>query len=194
MQPRGITNVGGIGMSHPVVIVEYDPKWPTLYEEEKRRLLDAIGHKAVAIEHIGSTAVPGLGAKPIVDIMMGVADASEADECVPLLQNVGYTDVTPEPGQLDWYYCLGRTFRRDNIRIENFHLHLVRYGSDHWKKHLLFRDFLRAHPSAAERYYALKRAMAAKHGADRTAYTEAKTSFIESIIAQASRMTKQASP
>jgi len=98
-----------------------------------------------------------------------------------------YTDVTPEPGQPDWYYCLGKDFRRDGVRIENFHLHLVRFGSDHWKRHLLFRDFLRAHPSAAKRYCTFKKAMAAKYGSDRNAYTGAKTSYIESIIAQARR-------
>jgi len=72
-----------------------------MYEEEKRRVLETIGHKAMAIEHIGSTAVPGLGAKPIVDIMVGVRGPSDAEECVQLLQDLGYDDVTPQTENSD---------------------------------------------------------------------------------------------
>ena len=86
----------------------YDPRWPILCEEEKRRILGAIGHKVLAIEHIGSTAVPGLGAKPIIDIMAGVHQAADAEECLPLLQSLGYNDVTLQPGNPEWYYCLGK--------------------------------------------------------------------------------------
>ena len=93
----------------PIVIVDYDPKWPILYEEEKRRILEAVGHKVLAVEHIGSTAVPGLGAKPIIDIMAGVEHVADVDECVLLLQDIGYDVVTPQPETPDWYYCLGKS-------------------------------------------------------------------------------------
>ena len=83
-------------MSRTVRIVDYDPRWPILYEEEKRRISEVIGHKVMAIEHIGSTAVPSLGGKPILDIMAGVCQSSDADVCVSLLQD-DYKDVTPEP-------------------------------------------------------------------------------------------------
>ena len=171
-------------MPSPVIIVEYDPQWPILYEEEKLRILEAVGHKVLAIEHIGSTAVPGLGAKPIIDIMAGVRKAADAEECLPLLRNIGYTDVTPQPEEPDWHYCLGKGPHTGPYTAA-YHLHLVKFMSEHWKKHLLFRDFLRTHPELAQQYYELKKKLAAKHGSDRNAYTEAKTPFIESLVAQA---------
>ena len=176
-------------MPRPVIIVDFDPRWPELYEEEKRRLLGAIGHKVAAMEHIGSTAVLGLGGKPIIDIMAGVHESDDADECVRLLQGLGYLDVTPQPEEPDWYYCLSRVCQVESAKLRNIHLHLVRFKSDHWEKHLLFRDFLRSHPDTAQEYSELKKRLAAKYGSDRVGYTEAKTSFIESIVAQAHRRT-----
>jgi len=144
-----------------------------------------IGHKVAAIEHIGSTAVSGLGGKPIIDIMAGVGQSADADECVPLLKDLGYIDVTPQPEEQDWYYCLSKACQEEGVKLCNYHLHLVRFASDHWEKHLLFRDFLRAHPEVAHRYFVLKKRLAEKHGSDRVGYTDAKTSFIEPIVAQA---------
>ena len=169
-------------MPRPVIIVEYDHQWPILYEEEGRLILGVVGHRVLAVEHIGSTAVPGLGAKPIIDMMAGVHRPSDADDCVPLLREIGYTDVTPEPEDPDWYYCLGK-----GPHSVGCHLHLMKFGSDSWERHLLFRDYLRTHPHVAQQYYETKRKLAAKLGFDRAAYTEAKTSFIESVIARARR-------
>ena len=166
-------------MPRPVEIVDYDPQWPNQYEKERSNILDAIGHKALAIEHIGSTAVPGLGAKPIIDIMAGVEGSADADECVRLLETIGYDDVTHQPEMQDWYYCLGKGFHS-----VGYHLHLVRNGSEHWEKHIVFRDYLRSHPETAREYDHLKRRLASEHGSNRLAYTEAKTSFIESIISK----------
>ena len=167
-------------MPSPVVILDYDPRWPNLYEEEKRRILEAIGHKVLAIEHIGSTAIPGLGAKPIIDMMAGVHQPSDADECIPLLKDIGYTSVTPQPDDLEHYYCLGK-----GSHSVGYHLHLIKFGSYSWKKHLLFRDYLRAHPDVAQHYYEIKKRLTAEYGYDRAAYTKAKTSFIENVVAQA---------
>jgi GrpB-like predicted nucleotidyltransferase (UPF0157 family) len=161
----------------PVVIVEYDPRWPGIYEEEKRVVLDAIGEKISGIEHIGSTSVPGMGAKNIVDMMAGVDSREVADECQRLLLEVGYDDVTPQQGEVDWFYCLGKSHP-----IVYFHLHLVLYPSDRWEKQVLFREILRANPDIADRYYELKRRLAEEMGRDRVAYTEAKTEFIESVL------------
>jgi len=172
-------------LSHPVIIVDYDPRWSVLYEEEKHRILSTIGHKAQAIEHIGSTAILDVGSKPIIDMMAGVLHSTDAQECVLLLQDLDYGDVTPQPGDPDWYYCLGKTHRGGATSLQNYHLHLVRFESDHWKKHLLFRDFLRAHPDVAQQYYELKKKLAAKYGSDRDGYTDAKTSFIESVLNRA---------
>ncbi|MDQ1281378.1 MAG: hypothetical protein QG670_2643 [Thermoproteota archaeon] len=169
-------------LSHPVVIVDYNPKWPVIFEEEKKRILEAAGCKIRAIQHIGSTAVPGLGAKPIVDMMAGVDSSTDADECLSLLCPIGYTDITPEPGNTDWYHCLGK---RDLDNMTYLHLHLMRFLSYDWGRHLLFRDFLRSHNDVAIQYFELKKSLAAKYGADRVGYTNAKTSFIESVVALA---------
>jgi len=173
-------------LSRPVIIVGYDFQWPILYEEEKRRILEAIGHKVLAIEHIGSTAVPGLGGKPIIDMMAGVCQSADAEECLPLLQPLGYDDVKewPQPGNPEWYYVLTRLGKNREKAIA-YHLHLVKFMSKHWEKHLLFRDFLRTHPEVAQQYYELKKKLAEKHGSNREAYTEAKTTFIESVVTQA---------
>ena len=167
-------------MPRPVIIAEYDHQWPILYAEEERLILGVVGHRVLVVEHIGSTAVPGLGAKPIIDMMAGVHRPSDADDCVPLLREIGYTDVTPEPEDPDGYYCLGKGPHR-----VGYHLHLARFMSDHWEKHLLFRDYLRAHPEVAQQYYEVKKKLATTYRSDRETYTEAKTSFIESVIAQA---------
>ncbi len=172
-------------MPHPIKIVDYDPQWPILYEEEKRRIIEIIGHKIAAIEHIGSTAVPGLGGKPIIDIMAGVNQPTEADECLVPLEKIGYQDVTPQPDNSEWYYCLGKVYHGETVKLENYHLHLVKFMSDHWKKHLFFRDFLRTHPNTAQKYYELKKKLATKYDSDRVGYTNAKITFIESVIAQA---------
>ena len=171
-------------MPHHVRIVDYDPRWPILYEEEKRRVLEHVGNKVVAIEHIGSTAVPRLGGKPIIDVMAGVLRSSDADECVLLLHD-DCKDVTPEPDNPEWYYCLGKSCQNEPAYY--IHLHLVKYLSDHWARHLLFRDFLRTHPDTAQQYYVLKKNLAVKHGSDRVGYTDAKTSVINAIIEQAPR-------
>jgi len=166
-------------------IADYDLQWPILFKEEKCRILEAIGYKVVAIEHIGSTAVHGLGGKPIIDIMVGVDQSTDADECVLLLLKLDYKNVTSEPEEPDWYYCLSKVCQRENLKLLNYHLHLVKFKSDHWRKHLLFRDYLRTHPEVAQEYYRLKKALVAKYGSDREGYTEAKTSFIELVIAKA---------
>ena len=168
-------------MEHPVIIADYNPQWPALYEEERNRILGLIGHKVIAIEHIGSTAVPGLGGKPITDIMVAVHHLADAEECIEPLQSTDYEYVPPsEVGIPERRY-----FRKGPPEAHSHHIHMVERTSYFWERHLLFRDFLRSHPEAAQQYYHLKKELAAKHGADREGYTEAKTSFIESVIAHA---------
>lgn len=170
-------------MKLPVVIVPYNPQWPELYEQEKTRVFKVLDDKALVIEHIGSTAVPGVGGKDIVDFMVGVRDKAEADESVQLLQSLDYTDVTPQPGHTEWFYCLGKT---PGI-TPRYHLHLMKYPSPFWSKHILFRDYLRAHPELAEEYYDLKKKLADKYGSDRIDYTDAKSEFIEGVVEKARR-------
>jgi len=171
-------------MPGPVIIVNYDPNWPTLYEKEKSNILEVIGHKVLAIEHIGSTAVPGLGAKPIIDIMAGVNQKGDADECLLPLQKIGYTDVTPEPDNSEWSYCLGK-----GAHSVGYHLHLVKFPGDRWNRQLFFRDYLRSHPEVAKEYFILKKKLSKKYGIDRVGYTDAKTVFIEKVILLAYQQT-----
>lgn len=165
----------------PVVIVEYDSRWPTSYEEERDRILRAVGDLVIAVEHVGSTAVPNLGGKPIIDILAGVLRLEDAERCVEPLEGLGYeyvpeyNDIIPER----------RYFHKGPAEARTYHLHMVEHTSDFWEKHLLFRDWLRLHPEDAEEYYQLKRELAARFGRDREGYTDAKTVFIESIIASA---------
>ncbi|MFH0850966.1 MAG: GrpB family protein, partial [Candidatus Bathyarchaeota archaeon] len=122
-----------------VVIVDYDPEWPRRFEAERHRIMEALRAPGLTVVHVGSTAVPGLGAKPIVDIMVGVRDRAEADRVQKALEMNGYTDITPQPGDPEWFYCLGW-----GTRELYHHVHLVVEGSRHWRRQLAFRDYLRA--------------------------------------------------
>jgi len=169
-------------MSRPVRIVDYDPKWSILYEEEKRRILEAVEDIIVMIEHIGSTAVPNTGAKPIIDMIVAVNRLSDAEKCIAPLQRIGY-EYQPEQ---EIERPERRFFRKGTPPMEqHYHLHMVELTGDFWKRHLMFRDYLRTHPEVAQEYYKLKKRLADKYGSDREGYTEAKTSFIESIVANA---------
>ncbi len=171
-------------MIAPVVIVDYDPQWPILYEEEKGRILEAIGRVIVAIEHVGSTAVPGLGAKPIIDIMVGVGHLADAERCIEPLQAIGYGYVPEHEVSMPQ-----RRYFQKGPPDAHRHLHMVELASEFWQRHLLFRDFLRDHPQVAQEYDRLKRELAARYGSDRAGYTEAKTSFIRSVEARARTLT-----
>jgi GrpB-like predicted nucleotidyltransferase (UPF0157 family) len=160
--------------------VEYDPQWTRIFEEEKQRILKVIENKVFTIKHVGSTAVPGLAAKPIIDIMAGVEGIVEANWCIPRLKKIGYTSFTPDLETLDHYYCCGK-----GPHSIGYHLHLIRFESSEWYKHLLFRDYLRSHPITAQQYYKLKTKLATKYYSNRGSYTKSKTAFIESVIAKA---------
>lgn len=152
-----------------------------MYEEESQRILNATGDLLVTIEHIGSTAVPGLAAKPIIDLMAAVRRLTDAEECIEPLQTVGYeyvaeyNEIMPER----------RYFRKGPPERRTHHLHIVEFTGDFWTRHLLFRDYLRAHPKEAQEYCRLKKDLSAKYRTDREGYTEAKASFIESVISKA---------
>lgn len=163
----------------PVAMAEYDPAWPGAYERERARIADAVGGLVVEIEHIGSTAVPGLGAKPIIDIMVGIRSPADGERCVRPLEGLGY-EYKGEFGIPRRLY-----FRRLTGGSQTHHVHMVEHGSDFWERHLLFRDYLREHPQEAQDYYELKVRLAAEFGTDREGYTEAKTEFIRSAEAKA---------
>lgn len=163
-------------MSAPVVIAEYNPAWPGRFEQEKRNIRRAVGRRLGPIEHVGSTAVPGLAAKPVVDIMAGVRDRAAADGCLALLAEAGYTDVTPCDEHPGWFYCIGKGEKPHDV-----HLHLAVPDSGFWERHLLFRDHLRTHSSTVREYADLKRRLARRYRDDRQGYCDAKTRFIRSV-------------
>jgi GrpB-like predicted nucleotidyltransferase (UPF0157 family) len=169
-------------MPDPVIIVEFDPTWPMLYEVERTHILNAIGGFIEDIQHVGSTSVPGLGAKPIIDIMIGIHKLSIVEKCVQPLQSLGY-EYRGEFGIPNRHY-----FRKPPDTLSTHrthHIHMVETNHDAWRKTLLFRDYLRTHPEGAKQYEELKRTLADKFGSDREGYTDAKTDFIETILAKA---------
>lgn len=167
---------------YKIVVAEYNPLWPASFEEEKARILGLISPWAESVEHIGSTSVEGLGAKPIIDIMVGLRSLDDARECIPLLETIGYEYVPKHEAVMPER----RYFHKGPTRFtRTHHLHMVETRGEFWRRHLLFRDHLRTHQEAAREYYELKKGLAARFGADREAYTTAKAPFIEAVIRRA---------
>ena len=162
-------------LGDPVEVVDYDPAWAGLFERERARLRAALGPLAAAIEHVGSTAVPGLAAKPVLDILVGAAPFPLLDDALAALAPLGYEyrgDSVP-----------GRQFFRTNPRTR--HLHVVAFGGEEWERLVLFRDYCRAHPEVAAEYEALKRRLATDHPDERARYTEGKNAFIQAVLRRA---------
>ncbi len=166
-------------LSHPLAIVDYDPQWPTRYADEQRRLLDVLGAIVLGIEHIGSTSVPQLVAKPIIDISIGVRDRADVTPYVAALGNLGYAEI-PILSAFQ-----RRLFSKGPYNEGTHHVHVTDYGSDIWAQPILFRDYLRAHPAVAKAYGDVKRAVAAKHQNDLDGYHDEKTPLIVQIMEQA---------
>lgn len=163
-------------MEQPVVIQEYTSDWQSQFEEEKSLIQGIMKEQAIAIEHIGSTSVEGLAAKPIIDFMVGVKDLNQIEHWIDSLAKIGYEYVHHQ------HFPDRKFFRKGQWRAGTHHLHVYEYQSDSWKNQLLFRDFLRTHPETRERYQQLKKYLADQHQFDRVAYTNAKGPFIEEII------------
>ena len=156
-------------------IVEYAPEWSARAAAELCRIGDALGDLAVRSEHIGSTAVPGLAAKPIVDLLVAVVAFEPRDLYADPLGRLGYLFV-PEAGSPDRHF-----FGKPPERPRTYHVHVVEAGSGHERRHLAVRDFLRVHPAEAARYAALKREVAARHAGDRLAYIAAKQDHMTAL-------------
>lgn len=180
-------------MASPVIIVDYDKAWPAMYEAERARLLRELGSVIIAVEHVGSTAVPGLAAKPIIDIMAGVRHVDDARACLPVLARMGYV-YHPEFEALIPERRFFIKHGPDDARTH--HLHIVEPGTEFWELHILFRDYLRAHRDVAEAYAQLKRRLAAQFAFNRPAYQDAKTDFIQAVEekARAERRARNRAP
>jgi GrpB-like predicted nucleotidyltransferase (UPF0157 family) len=156
-----------------VVVVEYDPAWPQLYEAEGQRIRTALGDALVTVEHIGSTAVPALAAKPVIDILAGLRTLDLTRDEVGAMESLGYEYL----GELG---IPGRLFFRKG-RPRSHHVHAVLFRSDLWERHLAFRDYLRARPDEARSYADFKRRLAMEVEGDRDRYTDGKEAFAEAM-------------
>lgn len=175
-----------IGLKYGIVkLLPYNKKWGTLFEKERKNLERKLGNLILDIQHIGSTSIPGISAKPIIDIFMGVRLMKDAKKLVKPLKELGYE--------------LRREFGGHNIQIlfvkgpeskRTHHLHVVKYNGVLWRNSLLFRDYLCEHPARAKQYAGLKNKLAEKYASDRGAYTKRKAKFIAETIKKARKTPK----
>ncbi len=163
-------------LSDPVEVVSYDSHWAESFQYERGRLCEVLGPLAVAIEHIGSTSVPGLAAKPVLDILVGARPFPLSEDTLRALATLGY-EYRGDGG------APGEQFFRTNPRTR--HLRVVEFGSQGWQRCLRFRDYLRDHPESARAYEALKWDLASRHRDNRELYTKGKRAFIEDILRKA---------
>jgi GrpB-like predicted nucleotidyltransferase (UPF0157 family) len=165
--------------SGTVRLVPYDPAWPGLFAAESRRLERALSPLPIVLEHTGSTAVPGLVAKPVLDILAGFGDDTPVGPYVERFVAAGYTHRGNQgiPGR--------EFFRRGEPRA--WHVHLTAIGSAFWREHLTFRDYVRTHADARDDYARLKQALATRYPRDREAYITGKTRFVREIVRLAGR-------
>jgi GrpB-like predicted nucleotidyltransferase (UPF0157 family) len=163
----------------PIALADYDPDWPVLFAREAARIRAALGARAVQVEHVGSTSVPGLAAKPIIDILLAVPDSSDEPAYVPALEAAGYVLRIREP---DWFEH--RLFKGPDTDIN---LHVFTVGAAETDRMLLFRDRLRANDADRDAYLQVKRDLAKRTWRHVQHYADAKTPIVEQIIARATR-------
>ena len=161
----------------PVYLADYDPDWPVLYEREAARVRELLGDRVRLLEHVGSTSVPGLPAKPIIDMLLAVADSADEPAYVPSMEAGGYAVRIREPDCHEH-----RVFKGPDTDIN---LHTFSEGSSEIARMLAFRDRLRTHDDERERYLATKRELAARHWVYIQDYADAKGDVVEGIIERA---------
>ncbi len=175
-QLRAVT-IGAVEpLAKPVELVDYDAAWPELFEREAQRIRAALGDRARLLEHTGSTSVPGLAAKPIIDITLAVPDSADEGAYVPLLEAAGYVLRIREP---DWYEH--RLFRGPDTSVN---LHVFSEGCLEIDRMLRFRDRLRSNTEDRELYERTKHELAAKEWDYMQDYADAKTAVVEEIVAR----------
>jgi GrpB-like predicted nucleotidyltransferase (UPF0157 family) len=161
----------------PIVLAEYDPDWPALYEREAARIRSALGERARLLEHVGSTSVPGLAAKPRIDILLIVPDSADEPGYVPAMEAAGYVLRIREP---DWYEH--RVFKGPDTDVN---VHVFSPGCPEIARMLMFRDWLRRHDADRAWYEAAKRDLARRTWRHVQDYADAKTAVVESILTAA---------
>jgi GrpB-like predicted nucleotidyltransferase (UPF0157 family) len=171
-----------LGRLFPIEIVEPDEHWPAQYRSEKARLVRILGPLAGRIEHIGSTAVPGLAAKPTIDILVEIPDERHAVEAIQkAMTAAGYIQMREQQDHL--MFVKGYTL--EGLAEQSVHIHMARRDQDAMWERVLFRDYLIRHPEAAEEYAKLKFELAFVHRYDRESYTEGKGDFVRRITERA---------
>lgn len=168
----------------PVVLCAYDPAWPELFAREERRIGSALGARALRIEHVGSTSVPGLAAKPIVDVVLQVAASADEPAWLPALEATGYVLHIREP---DWFEH--RVLKGPDTDVN---VHVFSDGCPEVARMLLFRDRLRAHPEERDLYERTKRALAARTWDRVQSYADAKSDVVAQILARAEQAARSA--
>ena len=169
-----------------VVVEDYDPRWPDLFEEERAAIASALGGGALAIDHTGSTSVPGLPAKPVIDILLQVADSADEPAYVPDLERTGYVPRIREP---DWFEhrMLCRRTELGAPHDVNLHVFSPCYAAAEIARVLAFRDWLRTHDDDRDRYAATKRDLARRDWKYVQDYADAKSEIVAEILAKALR-------
>jgi GrpB-like predicted nucleotidyltransferase (UPF0157 family) len=165
-------------VTHPVSVSDYDAEWPVLFRQIADPVRDALGEIVAAVEHVGSTSVPGLAAKPVIDVDVVVRSAEDVPDAIERLRELGYV-YQGDKG------ISGRDAFMWPPHAPRHHLYVVVEGSKPHVDHVRFRDYLRNHPQVAREYAELKRALADQHRNDRAGYTEAKAEFIARVLADA---------
>lgn len=171
------------------VVVPYDPHWPVLFEEERARITSAVGHIVAGVHHVGSTSIPGMTAKPILDIAVLLREFEDGERCIELLENIGYIhkglgdDIPGDRFFLKGHPPQGRCAGGEEVRTHILHVYTL--DSPIVRDHFAFRDYLIAHPEVAAEYAQLKLVLADRHSDDRTAYTEGKRPFIREVLTKA---------
>lgn len=164
-----------------IEIVPYDCSWPARFDAEAARIVEAMAGAALRVEHVGSTSVPGLAAKPVIDIQVSVASLERLQLHAVPLSRLGYSHVPF--GSIDLVYPF---FQKPAAWPTTHHIHLCIEGSEHEHRHLAFRDYLRAHPEVVAEYVAVKRRLAAEHGGatpeSRELYSLSKTEFVRTVL------------
>lgn len=184
MDLRGISME--IGLENGIVKVQtYNPNWDHLFQKEKNLLVIKLNGLHVDVQHIGSTAVPELSAKPIIDIMVGIINLNSSIEYIKYLEELGY-EYKGENGITERHF-----FVKGTSEVTTHHLHMVEKCSEFWKRHLLFRDYLRKNGEVLIRYSNLKRELANRFPTDRDSYTEGKSGLISLIISAAEKDLKK---
>lgn len=162
-----------------VELYSYSPEWKTEYEKEKKILVKVLSNYALDIQHVGSTSIPNLCAKPIIDIAVAVKDEKTLEKLIPILTQAGYDvkNSIEESGEI--------LAHRGPPELRTHHVHVEVINSTYWNNHILFRDYLLSHPNEVKKYEQLKKQLKELYENDRQLYTASKNDFIQSIIQKA---------